>query len=272
MLAIIIGANDAGNVYALVAPKNERIFAKAVCIIFIFIGGITGAQSGILRISTITQSIRSNVMLIIAMTLLFLLVLTMLKIPVSASHTMYASIVGILIKHSLANFRPFVPILFSVIIVPLGSFFISCIFTRHLKNISSKKIFSYFLIALGGYALGANNLAVAAFPFYDDVTCRIIISVFMALGTLFSDGVSRTIAVKVALLDPGRAFSAQISTFISTYVFAMLGIPSSTSHAVIGSITGAAHDGEINSYELLKISSSWIISPILIAIIVYLIS
>ncbi len=62
----------------------------------------------------------------------------------------------------------------------------------------------------------------------------------MGLGTFFGGyKVIRTLGMKISRLKPYQGFAAQTGGGVMLSIFAVLGIPASTTHAITGSIMGA---------------------------------
>ena len=86
----------------------------------------------------------------------------------------------------------------------------------------------------------------------------------MGLGTFFGGyKVIKTLGVKVTRLKPYQGFAAETSGGIMLAVFATLGIPASTTHAITGTIMGAGSARRIRAVRW-KVSRqiifSWVIT------------
>jgi len=86
----------------------------------------------------------------------------------------------------------------------------------------------------------------------------------MGLGTFFGGyKVIKTLGVRITRLKPYQGFAAETSGGLMLAVFATLGIPASTTHAITGTIMGAGSARRIRSVRW-KVSRqiifSWVIT------------
>jgi len=126
-----------------------------------------------------------------------------------------------------------------------------------------------------GWALGAND---AANVFGTAVgtrmlkwrTAAIICAVFVILGALISGaGASHTLGKLGAISALPGAFMTALSAGISVFLMTKSGLPVSTSQAIVGAIIGwnLFSSNPTDAGTLTKILSTWIICPVLSAII-----
>jgi len=126
-----------------------------------------------------------------------------------------------------------------------------------------------------GWALGAND---AANVFGTAVgtrmvkwrTAAIICAVFIILGALISGaGASHTLGKLGAISALPGAFMTALSAGISVFLMTKSGLPVSTSQAIVGAIIGwnLFSSNPTDAGTLTKILSTWIICPVLSAII-----
>ena len=123
----------------------------------------------------------------------------------------------------------------------------------------------------GSYALGANNVANATgifsgqFPEISDKTLAVIGGLAIAVGVLtYSRPVMMMVGSGVMPLDAFTAFTAVGSMAITVHIFAVIGVPVSTTQAIIGSLIGisiirGAHG--IRLRALRKIGLGWLLTP-----------
>jgi len=86
----------------------------------------------------------------------------------------------------------------------------------------------------------------------------------MGLGTLFGGNkVIKTLGLKITRLKPYQGFAAQTGGGVMLAIFAILGIPASTTHAITGSVMGAGAARRIRAVRWRvsrQIIFSWVIT------------
>ena len=101
-------------------------------------------------------------------------------------------------------------------------------------------------------------------------TAALICGVFVVLGAFVSGtGAAQTLGKLGAVNALGGSFMAALAAGLTVYWMTKLGLPVSTSQAIIGSIIGwnLFSDSYTDISSLLKILSTWIICPLLSAVI-----
>ena len=203
--------------------------------------------------------------------------------PVSTTQTVIGTVAGIgIVTASKINWGVFFKIFFCEFVgffVSLAiSFiiykFLAKIFTRGRfiaieRNISLLVLFSGIFLA---YSLGANNIGNAMglvvgkgimTPFIAGLTGGIA----LAIGSsTLGRRVIKTIGSGIVEMDPVTAFSSQFSAATIVYILALLGIPTSTTFAIVGGVTGAGlvkGIAAINKKTMKHILFSWVVIPTL---------
>ncbi len=136
--------------------------------------------------------------------------------------------------------------------------------------------------AYGAYSLGANNLGNAIGPIaaleHQPIDMRILTvagAVSIALGALiFGRGVSETVGKNIITLDLQSAFAVQVSAAFGLHLFSMIGIPVSTSQAVVGALLGVGLVHGIKTVSKRKIGEvvvGWIAAPTCSGVVAYII-
>ena len=96
----------------------------------------------------------------------------------------------------------------------------------------------------GAYALGANNVANVTAPFVgpdmlSPTAACLVGSLAIALGVLtYSRSVMLTVGKDLVRLDAFTAFIAILAEAVTVHIFAEIGVPVSTSQAVVGAVLG----------------------------------
>ncbi len=122
-----------------------------------------------------------------------------------------------------------------------------------------------------GWSLGANDAANVFGPAVGSrmvsfSVAAIICGIFVVLGAYVSGtGAAQTLGKLGAINAIGGSFMAALAAALAVYWMTKLGLPVSTSQAIIGAIIGwnLFSDSYTDISSLLKILSTWIICPLL---------
>jgi PiT family inorganic phosphate transporter len=133
------------------------------------------------------------------------------------------------------------------------------------------------------YALGANNVAnvTAVFVGAGQLTimsASVVGGLSIALGILtFSRGVMETVGKKLVRLDPFSALVVVLAEGFTVHIYTLVGVPVSTSQAVIGAVLGIGLVKGISTASrrtLANILIGWFLTPAIacsIAVVLYFI-
>jgi len=125
------------------------------------------------------------------------------------------------------------------------------------------------------YSLGANDVGNAIGPLLNRFPDKgphlaALGGVAMAVGALtFGQRVTDTVGKNITPLDYSGALAAQLSAAFGVHLFSMLGIPVSTSQAVVGGIIGVGLTKGAQAVSTRKISTiflGWVVTPVCAAI------
>jgi PiT family inorganic phosphate transporter len=257
-----IGANDTANCVGtavgcgLISFKNAVILAGIFCIL----GALLQGQNVMRTIGKgIVKDDLNYLGVIIAMVSsgFFVTLATFYRIPTSTSQAIVGGVVGIgLAFGAEIDLSKFIYIVESWILCPI--LVMALAFTlMHLLNFILRKFESRtFLVqhVMGrlaivsacytAYALGANHAGTAVGPIANLEIFHPNILLFMgglsiALGAAtYGRKVADTVGKGITPLDIPSAFIAQISSAFGMHFFSMLGIPVSTSSAIVGAVVG----------------------------------
>lgn len=284
-----LGANDAANIFGTAVSSKMVKFITAAILssIFVILGSILQGRPGIETIGRIsvmglTTAGVSSLAAAIAVTMM-----TILRLPVSTSQAVVGSIVGVGIMQKHATLAGLDKIVLCWIGTPIGGCVFSIILYVTLARIINRFRPSWagsdFLLragliiagCYGAYALGANNVANVTAVFYGAgflsiQTAALIGGVSIALGILtFSKGVMKMVGKGIVRLDGYSALIVVLSNAVTVHMYAVIGVPVSTSQAVVGAVLGI---GLLKRAEALKkrailgVFSGWIATPLIAAL------
>lgn len=215
-------------------------------------------------------------------------IMTALKIPVSTSQAVVGAIIGVGIMNSNVNITGLGKVISCWIGTPIGGMIFTILFYHFFKTILNKwnpPIFIYDpLISLllivcgcyGAYALGANNVANVSAVFvgkgHGMLTVRqaaLFGSIAIAIGALtYSKPVMMTVGKGIIKLDSFSAFICVLSHAVTVHIYAIVGVPVSTSQAIVGAILGIGFIKgihTINYKNLIWVGSGWLATPFVAA-------
>ncbi|AIJ05697.1 phosphate transporter [Methanocaldococcus bathoardescens] len=266
-LLFILGANNVANAigtaYASRATTYKNLLILfSVCVI---IGSLFAKNVG-----NTVNSLSSDALMALIISALVMTLSTYKKVPISLHTTIICSLIGLSFKSS--NLAIFGEILLSWILSPIIAVIIAYVLYLAYEKIEIpilKKItmIKYLLLISAGvvaFNLGSNDLPTVLGTFTTSQIIYIIGAIFLCLGAyLYGNRVSETLSM-ITNLSVTSAFIAQLSGGLAVTIFTALGMPVSTTQAIIGGILGVGLTKGIKTvrWKVLKnIIFWWIIAP-----------
>ncbi len=279
-----LGANDASNVFGTaVSSRMIRFWTAAIlCSLFVVIGAITMGQEGLetySRLSTYSADWAFVVAMVAAFTVT---VMTILKLPVSTSQAVVGAMVAAGAIAGNVQWDELIKVVICWVGTPIGAMVISMATYRILGMLINRldlTIFGYDaflrwgLVAAGCYgafALGANNLANVTGPFVASgliapSTATWLGGISIAAGVLtYSYPVMMTVGKGIVPLNAFSALVVVIAEAATVHAYAGIGVPVSTSQAVVGAVIGIGLLRDvrtINTRTLAQVAAGWIMTP-----------
>ncbi len=285
-----LGANDASNVFgSAVAARMVKFRTAAILAsVFVLLGALLEGQAGIETLKGLTplnleQAVVTSVAAAITVT-----IMTFLSLPVSTSQAVVGAILGIALLNQNINIPGLGKIVACWIGTPVGGMIISIMIYRVMAFFYNKLNINLFqadnLLRLsligagsyGAYALGANNVANVTAVFVGAGELTLFSAVLLGglsidLGILtFSRRVMETVGRRLVRLDPFSALVVLLAEAITVHIYTILGVPVSTSQAVIGAVLGVGIVKGISTVErrtLINILIGWFFTPTIAAVI-----
>ena len=285
-----LGANDASNVFGsavaarMVKFRTAAILASA----FVLLGALLEGQAGIETLKGLTplnleQAVVSSVAAAVTVT-----IMTFLSLPVSTSQAVVGAILGVALLNQNINIPGLGKVVACWIGTPVGGMIISIMIYRVLAffynrlNINLFQADNLLRLSLigagsyGAYALGANNVANVTAVFVGAGELTLFSAVLLGglsidLGILtFSRRVMETVGRRLVRLDPFSALVVLLAEAITVHIYTIIGVPVSTSQAVIGAVIGVGIIKGISTVErrtLINILIGWFLTPTIAAVI-----
>ncbi|MDD2389322.1 MAG: inorganic phosphate transporter [Desulfobacterales bacterium] len=279
-----LGANDASNAFgAAVTSKMLRFRTAAVlAAVCVLAGAMLEGQAGIETLRGLTrlaphQAVVSSVAAAVTVT-----IMTLLGLPVSASQAVVGAIMGIGFINRQVNLAGLGKVIACWVGTPIGAVVIAvmvyktagAIYNRLDLNLFESDILLRLALiaagAYGAYAIGANNVANVTAVFVGAGTLSVFSAtllggVSIALGILtFSRRVMETVGKKIVRLDAFSALVVVLAEAITLHIYTVIGVPVSSSQAVIGAIVGVGIVKGIKTVsrqQILNILIAWLLTP-----------
>ncbi len=290
-----LGSNDGANVFgSAVASRMLRFWTAAVLAsIFILLGAILEGGPGIETLKGLTQLNVEQAVVCSLAAAVTVTIMTILGLPVSTSQAVVGAILGM----GFLNRQLYLAGLEKVVVcwlgTPLGGMVTAVILYRVLGRFyntlnvnlfESDSLIRLSLIGAGtyaAYALGANNVANVTAVFVGagqlrEFSAALIGGLSIGLGVLtFSKPVMKTIGREIVRLDAFSALIVVLAEAITVHIYALVGVPVSTSQALVGAVMGVGIVRGIRTVRkrtLANIFVGWILAPIIacfLSILIY---
>jgi phosphate/sulfate permease len=291
-----LGSNTAASCIGTAVGGGIITLKRALILVGIFalLGAVIGGgqviqtyKENVIPSGSITPLVASIVCLSAGV---FVMVCTFLKFPVSVTHATIGAILGIGFALGISiNWGTIGKIgIVWITTAPLALLFGFVIYKyfnkgmRRVKNpATANLILKVAVIASGcyvAYGLGANNIGnVAGLIAGANVVTPFIAAAIGGLAILvgvvtWGGGIVETVGKGMTEIDPAMAFAAQLSAALVMNIFAMVGMPTSVAHAVIGAVIGVGFvkgTSAVNMKLARNIFLAWILTPIVAALIAF---
>lgn len=280
-----LGANDASNVFgSAVASRMLKFWTAAVLAsLFVLLGALLQGQAGIDTLKDLTQLTLENAVVSSVAAAITVTIMTILGLPVSTSQSVVGAILGIGILKKQLNVMGLGKVVACWVGTPIGGVVIAAsvyqvlafVYNRLKINlVQSDELLRLSLIAAGSYgaySLGANNVANVTAVFVGAgqlsvFSAALIGGLSICFGILtFSKRVMETVGKKLVRLDAFSALVVILAEAMTVHFFTFVGVPVSTSQAVIGAILGVGIVKGINTISrktLTGILIGWFLTPV----------
>ena len=283
-----VGANDTSHCFGTAVSSRMVPWRLAAILmaLFVILGAVLQGTEGIETLRRLSPQTPQNAAICAFAAALAVALMTIFKLPVSSTHAIVGAILGIGLMQGHVQTDGIQKIVLCWIGTPIGAMLcyvaLHFLLSRWIRR-TKPSLFTLdplirgALIACGcyaAYALGANNVANAAAMLVEATgmevqTAATLGGVAIAMGTLtFSRRVMHTIGNGIAKIGSYEALLAVLSMAIVTHVYAMVGVPVSTAHGVIGALLGLGfvQGMQVIHWRVLaRVSLAWLATPLLAA-------
>ena len=311
-----LGANDSANVFGTAVSSRMVSYKLAIILtaIFVVIGAVMQGEAGIETLSKKLRNIdyvasttnlhsiplsheqiaKQNIiasarakqvaMVVSFSAALTVVIMTLLKIPVSTSQAVVGSIIGVGLIQDNVNVSGLGKVIACWFGTPIGAALFTIVFYYFFRAILKKwnpSVFVYdpvitFLLIIcgcyGAYALGANNVANVSAIFVGEEDGMLTTkqaawfgSLVIAFGAIsYSKPVMMTVGKGIVKLDSFTAFICVLAHAVTVHLYAIIGVPVSTSQAIVGAILGIGliKGVHVINYRMLRnVTLGWMATP-----------
>jgi phosphate/sulfate permease len=223
---------------------------------------------------------------------IFVTLATFYRIPTSTSQAIVGGIMGIgLATGAPVNYGKLITIAQSWVLCPLLVLGVAYLLSLLLNYVLNRLTMSSLMVqnALGrlailsscyvAYSMGANNAGNAVGPIanLDLVHPKLLLligGIAITLGAAtYGKKVADTVGKGITPLDLPSAFIAQFSSAFGLHFFSLLGIPVSTSSAIVGAVVGVGLSKGIKNIRkktIITIFTGWVLTPCLAGCATYI--
>jgi PiT family inorganic phosphate transporter len=210
-------------------------------------------------------------------------ILTFLALPASASQAIVGAVMGVGLVSGSADFSALYRILSCWVFTPIAAIVLGAVLYRVLgyavqamvRSIPQRDLLFtagvVFAGCYGAYTLGSNNVAnvtgvYVAAGVLSPENASFLGGVSIAGGVLtYSRKVMLTVGKGIVPLDPFSALVAVLAEALTLHLFTQIGVPVSSSQAVVGAIVGIGIVRDVQTVStgmLVKIALGWVMTPL----------
>lgn len=287
-----LGANDAANVFgtAVAAQMVRWRTAAGLIAVAVMAGALLEGGAGLETLGALQEQNAQSALAAVLGAGVATVCLTLLALPVSASQAIVGGILGVGLARgtfSLAGLdkvvlcwvgTPLGAMLGAMILYPILAALVRVLNPHFLTYDALMRALLVLAGVYGAYALGANNVAnvtgvflqAGAFdgaPLSPRFLALFLGGASIGLGALtFSRNVMLTVGAKIVPLDAFSAFVVVLSQALTVHAYAIVGVPVSTSQAVVGAVVGIGllkGMRTISGRTITLILAGWLVTPVL---------
>jgi len=288
-----LGANDSANIFGTGYATGLVKYRTAIWLtaVFVMIGAVLEGPKCMDVVGDLSRLTSTDAFYCALAGAITMTALTILAIPASCSQAIIGAVVGAGILSGTADFSSLYKIVACWVFTPICALFTAYLLHRILGFVINKTITSLTKRSLlysagiivagcyGSYTLGANNVAnvtgiyVGSGVLLAEVAA-LIGGLSIAVGVLtYSRKVMETVGKGIVPLDPFSALVAVFAEALSLHLFTQIGVPVSSSQAIVGAVVGVGLVGDVQTVSvkmLARIGAGWIMTPVSGGVLAYL--
>ena len=280
-----LGANDSANIFGTGVATGTVRYRTAIWLtaVFLMAGAIVEGPKCMQTLGELSRLIPLEAFCVALAAGLTMTALTVLALPASASQAIVGAILGAGVLAGSADFTRLYRIVACWVFTPICGLALGYLLHRLLGFVLDRTVrqithrnFIYLAGIVGSgcygaYSLGSNNVANVTGVYVgagllSAQTAAVVGGLSIALGVLtYSRRVMMTVGKGIVALDPFSALVVVLSEAMTLHLFTQVGVPVSSSQAVVGAVVGVGLVGDmrtISAWMLLKIALGWITTPL----------
>lgn len=289
-----LGSNDAANVFGPQVNSNIIRYRSATILtsIFVIIGAALEGRRAFATIAGISDLVLATAIIAALAAALTVSVMSYFGLPISTTQAIVGSIIGLsLLKGNPVDHAKLSKIFLCWLFTPLGSALVAFILYNLLTYVWKKRteniiafnrtvrMLSILIGCYAAYALGANNVGnvmgtMVGAKMLSPLWATILGGISISTGVLtYSRNVMYTVGKKITPLDPFSALVAVLAEAVTLHSFAQIGVPVSSSQAVVGAIVGVGlvkGAKMINRRTLIIILVGWVLTLFISGAVAYI--
>jgi PiT family inorganic phosphate transporter len=287
-----LGSNDSANIFGTGVAANIIKYRTAVILISVFVlmGSLLEGHKTMDTVGKFSNLSATTAFVSALAAGITVALMSYLSLPVSTSQAIIGGLLGIGIVYGFADFSKLYKVIICWIMTPIGAAIISIVLYKAVGFLFEKVILDLRLQSLfltgglivagcyGAYALGANNVANVTGVYVGSglltpLGASAIGGLSIASGVLtYSWKVMRTIGMRIVPMDAFSAVVSELSEAITVHIFTQVGVPVSTSQAIVGAVVGVGIIKDVKTVSkrmLVEIGIGWISTPLLSGLLSY---
>lgn len=292
LLGWSLGANDSANVFGTGVTTGIVRYRTAIWLTaaFVMLGALLEGPKCMKVIGELSLLVPMEAFFCALAAGITMTILTFLGIPASTSQAIIGAVIGAGIISGSADFSKLYRVVSCWVFTPICALatayllyrLLGSILDRTVKSLTRRNtIYSVGIVlagCYGAYTLGSNNVAnvtgvyVGSGILTPDMAA-LIGGISIAAGALtYSKRVMVTVGKGIVPLYPFSALVVVLSGALTLHLFTQIGVPVSSSQAVVGAVVGIGFVGGLQtvSFKMLtRISVGWIMTPISAGLLAY---
>ena len=277
-----LGSNDAANVFGPNVASGAITYRRAsiLAAIFVLLGALLEGDKCFDTVGKMAALSPAGAFVATLVAALVVNAMTYLKLPVSTSQAIIGAVVGAgLCMGAEVDSRSLLKVALCWVLTPLGGGLIavwvnkalSAVFRRWVRNLhvfnAVVRTGCIVTACYAAYNLGANNVAnvtgtAVGAGLLAPRSAALLGGICIVLGILtYGRRVTETVGTGITPLDPFSAWVVILSQAIALHVYTQLGVPVSSSQAVVGAVAGLGmmrRESSVNRRTLFHIVIGWL--------------
>jgi len=287
-----LGSNDSANVFGTAVAAKIVRYRTAILVtsLFVVLGAVVEGEKCFATVGDLSRLTPESAFSAALAAGITMFMLTYLALPSSTSQAIIGAILGVGMLSGIPDLSRLYKIVTCWVLTPIGAILISFILyqligffiARYMVSPQKRSLLIFWGLILAGcfgaYALGSNNVANVTGVYVGSGLLTpfegvLIGSLSIASGVLtYSRKVMMTVGNEIAPLDEYAAFIAALAGAITVELFTQVGVPVSSSQAIVGGVAGVGlvkGARTVSRRTLIEIVIGWVSTPISAGIISY---